>query len=85
MNEIMKKGDPITMCDVLDQAEIRGVQKGRKEGLAKGLAEGEENALKKAVCAVADVFSIKELAKRFELSEDNVENILREARISPQN
>jgi len=35
-NEAVKKGVPVAMCDVLDRAENRGIQKGRAEGRAEG-------------------------------------------------
>lgn len=41
VNEAMKKGGPVTMCEVLDQAENRGMQKGLAAGLAKGKVEGK--------------------------------------------
>lgn len=32
-----KKGEPATMCEVLDKIENRGIEKGIKKGIAQGI------------------------------------------------
>ena len=70
-NEAVKKGASVTMCDVLDRAENRGIEKGlargKAEGLAKGKAEGRLYTL--IELALDGVLSRAEAAARANLSE----------------
>lgn len=62
-NEAVKKGASVTMCDVLDRAENRGIEK----GLARGKAEGRLYTL--IDLALDGVLSRAEAAARANLSE----------------
>lgn len=60
------------------------IEQGRKEGLERGLEEGAEKAKREAICAVADVFPVRKLSKRFAMSEEEILKILAEAGITPK-
>ena len=62
-DEAVRKGEPVAMCDVLDRAENRGIQKGR----AEGRAEGRLNTLFEL--ALDGVLSNAEAAARANLPE----------------
>ncbi len=70
--EDMKKG-AVTMCEVLDKVEQRGIEKGIEQGVQKGIQKGIEQAIR----AVADAFTPEETAKRFGVSLDFVNSVLR--------
>ena len=64
----LKKG-AVTMCEVLDKVEQRGIEKGVQKGIQKGIEQ--------AIRAVADAFTPEETAKRFGVSLDFVNSVLR--------
>ena len=71
INEVKGK-ERVTMCEVLDRVEARGIAKGReegiKEGIKKGIKEGTVNVL---ISLVNDgILSISDAAKRAGMSEE---------------
>lgn len=78
-NEAVKKGASVTMCDVLDRAENRGIEKGLARGKAEGLAKGKAEGLARGKAegrlytlielALDGVLSRAEAAARANLSE----------------
>lgn len=74
--EFMEEGEEKSMCDLLDEAENRGIAKGRNEGRA----EGEEQGIVKACKAFGIDFegSVKELKELLGLGE---EDAVRSARL----
>lgn len=69
---VISKGGKVTMCDVLNQVEL----KGRTEAVA------EERV--KTICAFADLATVHEIAERLKISEDEVRTVLRNAGITPK-
>ena len=70
INEVKGK-ENLTMCEVLDRVEARGIAKGReegiKEGIKKGIKEGTVNVL---ISLVKDgILSISDAAKRAGMSD----------------
>ena len=70
INEVKGK-EHVTMCEVLDRVEARGIAKGReegiKEGIKKGIKEGTVNVL---ISLVNDgILSISDAAKRAGMSD----------------
>ncbi len=63
--ENVRKGD-VTMCEVLDNVEKRGVEKGRAEGFKKGIAVGEERGEKRGENKLALLMKALFAANRFE-------------------
>ena len=74
--EFMEEGEEKSMCDLLDEAENRGIAKGRNEGRA----EGEEQGIVKACKAFGIDFegSVKKLKELLGLGE---EDAVRSARL----
>ena len=78
-NEAVKKGASVTMCDVLDRAENRGIEKGLARCKAVGLAQGKAEGLARCKAegrlytlielALDGVLSRAEAAARANLSE----------------
>ena len=75
INEVKGK-ENVTMCEVLDRVEARGIEKGIakgreegiKEGIKKGIKEGTVNVL---ISLVKDgILSISDAAKRADMSEE---------------
>ena len=73
----VKGKERVTMCEVLDRVEARGIAKGIakgreegiKEGIKKGIKEGTVNVL---ISLVKDgILSIADAAKRANMSEEN--------------
>ena len=66
----MKGKENVTMCEVLDRVEARGMEKGiakgREEGIKEGIKEGTINVL---ISLVKDgILSISDAAKRADMS-----------------
>ena len=86
--EFMEEGEEKSLCDLLDEAENRGIAKGRNEGRAEGRAEGriqgrvegEEQGIVKACKAFGIDFdgSVKKLKELLGLRE---EDAVRSARL----
>ena len=71
-NEVKGK-EHVTMCEVLDRVEARGIEKGiakgREEGIREGIKEGTVNVL---ISLVKDgILSIADAAKRANMSEES--------------
>ena len=67
INDVKGK-EHITMCEVLDRVEARGIAKGREEGIKEGIKEGTVNVL---ISLVKDgILSISDAAKRAGISEE---------------
>ena len=69
INEVKGK-ENVTMCEVLDRVEARGIEKGiakgREEGIKEGIKEGTVNVL---ISLVKDgILSISDAAKRAGMS-----------------
>ena len=65
INEVKGK-EHVTMCEVLDRVEARGIAKGREEGIKEGIKEGTVNVL---ISLVKDgILSISDAAKRAGMS-----------------
>ena len=65
INEVKGK-ENVTMCEVLDRVEARGIEKGREEGIKEGIKEGTINVL---ISLVKDgILSISDAAKRADMS-----------------
>ena len=69
----MKGKEHVTMCEVLDRVEARGMEKGiakgREEGIKEGIKEGTINVL---ISLVKDgILSISDAAKRAGMSEES--------------
>ena len=69
--ENMRKGD-ITMCEVLDNVEKRGVEKGLAEGFEKGVAVGEEKGENKLGLLMKKLFAAKRYADADEAATDEI-------------
>ena len=76
INEVKGK-EHVTMCEVLDRVEARGIEKGIakgreegiKEGIKKGIKEGTVNVL---ISLVKDgILSISDAARRAGMSEES--------------
>ena len=72
INEVKGK-ENVTMCEVLDRVEARGIEKGiakgREEGIKEGIKEGTVNVL---ISLVKDgILSISDEAKRAGMSEES--------------
>ena len=62
----MKGKENVTMCEVLDRVEARGIAKGREEGIKEGIKEGTINVL---ISLVKDgILSISDAVKRADMS-----------------
>ena len=92
-NEAVKKGASVTMCDVLDRAENRGIEKGLARGKAEGLAKGKAEGLARGKAegrlytlielALDGVLSRAEAAARANLSEQEFVNMAEEYSTGP--
>ena len=79
INEVKGK-EYVTMCEVLDRVEARGIEKGMEKGIAKGREEGIKEGIKKGIkegtvqvliSLVNDgILSIADAAKRADMSEE---------------
>lgn len=78
INDIREKGG-VSMCAVLDQFLERGMQ----QGIKQGIKQGKDEAIMKAICAVADVLSPAEISKRFDVPKEVVIKILQDANLMP--
>ena len=68
INELKGK-EKVTMCEVLDRVEARGIEKGRQEGIK----EGTVNVL---ISLVNDgILSVSDAAKRANMSEESFRDI----------
>ena len=73
INEVKGK-EHVTMCEVLDRVEARGIAKGREEGIKEGIKEGTVNIL---ISLVNDgILSIADAAKRAGISEESFRGYL---------
>ena len=76
INEVKGK-EHVTMCEVLDRVEARGIEKGiakgREEGIRGGIKEGiKEGTVNVLISLVKDgVLSIADAAKRANMSEES--------------
>ena len=71
INEV-KGNEHVTMCEVLDRVEARGMEKGMEKGIAKGREEGiKEGTVQVLISLVKDgILSISDAAKRAGMSEE---------------
>ena len=71
INEVKGK-EHVTMCEVLDRVEARGMEKGMEKGIAKGREEGiKEGTVQVLISLVKDgILSIADAAKRAGMSEE---------------
>ena len=76
INEVKGK-EHVTMCEVLDRVEARGIEKGiakgREEGIREGIKEGiKEGTVNILISLVKDgILSIADAAKRANMSEES--------------
>ena len=80
INEVKGK-EYVTMCEVLDRVEARGIEKGMEKGIAKGREEGIKEGIKKGIkegtvqvliSLVKDgILSISDAARRAGMSEES--------------
>ena len=80
INEVKGK-EHVTMCEVLDRVEARGIEKGiakgREEGIKEGIREGIKEGIKEGtvnvlISLVKDgILSIADAAKRANMSEES--------------
>lgn len=75
INEIREEGGPVTMCEVLDRVEKKGIEKGR--------LQEREKLMREYVCAFADLASPVEIAKRLNVSKEIVLKILQDEKLKP--
>ena len=68
INDWHRKGGPVAMSEIVNNF----------------IEQGAERAKRESICAVADAFSVKELSKRFAMSEEEILKILAEAGITPK-
>ena len=45
--QFMEDGEEKSMCDLLDEAEMRGIQKGIQQGIQKGMQQGMQKGIRK--------------------------------------
>lgn len=69
INEVKGK-ENVTMCEVLDRVEARGIAKGREEGIKEGIKKGiKEGTVQVLISLVKDgILSISDAAKRAGMS-----------------
>lgn len=60
------------MCEVLDNVEKRGVEKGLAEGFEKGVAVGEEKGENKLGLLMKKLFAAKRYADADEAATDEI-------------
>ena len=77
INEVKGK-EHVTMCEVLDRVEARGMEKGMEKGIAKGREEGiKEGTVQVLISLVKDgILSISDAAKRADMSEESFRRYL---------
>ena len=77
INEVKGK-EYVTMCEVLDRVEARGMEKGMEKGIAKGREEGiKEGTVQVLISLVKDgILSIADAAKRADMSEESFRRYL---------
>ena len=77
INEVKGK-EHVTMCEVLDRVEARGMEKGMEKGIAKGREEGiKEGTVNVLISLVKDgILSISDAAKRAGMSEESFRRYL---------
>ena len=72
INELKGK-EKVTMCEVLDRVEARGIEKGIEKGRQEGIKEGTVNVL---ISLVNDgILSVSDAAKRANMSEESFRDI----------
>ena len=70
----MKGKEHVTMCEVLDRVEARGIAKGREEGIKEGIKKGIKEGIKEGTVNVLislvndGILSISDAAKRADMS-----------------
>ena len=75
INEVKGK-ERVTMCEVLDRVEARGIAKGREEGIKEGIKKGIKEGIKEGTVNVLislvndGILSISDAAKRAGMSEE---------------
>ena len=74
----VKGKEHVTMCEVLDRVEARGMEKGMEKGIAKGREEGiKEGTVQVLISLVKDgILSISDAAKRADMSEESFRRYL---------
>ena len=77
INEVKGK-ENVTMCEVLDRVEARGIAKGREEGIKEGIKKGiKEGTVQVLISLVNDgILSIADAAKRAGISEESFRGYL---------
>ena len=75
---VVKGKEHVTMCEVLDRVEARGMEKGMEKGIAKGREEGiKEGTVQVLISLVKDgILSISDAAKRADMSEESFRRYL---------
>ena len=69
INEVKGK-EHVTMCEVLDRVEARGIAKGREEGIKEGTVQVLISLVKDGILSIADA------AKRADMSEESFRRYL---------
>nr|WP_314757747.1 Rpn family recombination-promoting nuclease/putative transposase [uncultured Lachnoanaerobaculum sp.] len=76
INEVKGK-ENVTMCEVLDRVEAKGIEKGMEKGIAKGREEGIKEGIKEGTINVLislvndGILSISDAARRAGMSEES--------------
>ena len=80
INELKGK-EQVTMCEVLDRVEARGIEKGIEKGRQEGIKEGTINVL---ISLVNDgILSVSDAAKRASMSEESFRDVCKHKQINP--
>ncbi len=69
INEVKGK-ENLTMCEVLDRVEARGIEKGREEGIKEGTVQVLISLVNDGILSIADA------AKRADMSEESFRRYL---------
>ena len=64
-------GGGVSMCEVLDKIENRGIQKGLEQGIVKGMAKGRQQGLEQGMTRGVESVAMKMV--RLGVPEDNIE------------
>ena len=61
-NDLIAEGGKITMCEVLDRVEQRGIERGIAQGIAQGIEQGKKSILIELVSN--GIITIKQAAQK---------------------
>ncbi len=80
VSSLKSKGKSVTMCEVLDKVENRGIQKGIQKGIKKGIKEGEKKGRIKTLYELAKdgILTLKQAAERMEMTESKFKAAVKE-------